>query len=110
MPHYDGVAWYRIDVDVPLDWTGKPITAVFEGVDDSYRIYVDGEERGRFGDPATGETVWLVRTTCDLSSHLTAGRRHRLVLRVVDHVGAGGMHKPARLTTGPVDPRGELLH
>ncbi|MBI5850090.1 MAG: hypothetical protein HZB39_03495 [Planctomycetes bacterium] len=110
VPHYDGVAWYRIDVDVPVDWAGKPITAVFEGVDDSYRLYADGEERGRFGDPATGETVWLIRTTCDLGPHLTAGRRHRLVLRVVDHVGAGGMHKPARLTTGPVDPRGELLH
>lgn len=108
--HYDGVAWYRTRVAVPADWQGERITAVFEGVDDSYRLYVDGVEVGRYGDPATGESVWLVRTTADLTRYLTPGAEHTLVLRVVDHVGAGGIHKPVFLTTGPVDRESDLVH
>ena len=108
--HYDGIAWYRAQVEIPERWAGERISAVFEGVDDSFRLYVDGEEVGRFGDPATGETVWLRRTTADLTAHLTPGRAHRIALRVVDHVGAGGLYKPVFLTTGPAEAQAELLH
>jgi hypothetical protein len=108
--HYDGVGWYRTSLEVPVAWRGEKVTAVFEGVDDSFRLYVNGEEVGRYGDPATGDSVWLVRTTVDLSPHLRYGATNEIVLRVVDHVGAGGIHKPVFVTTGPVDQRSELLH
>src|SRR5690606_36780626 len=108
--HYDGVAWYRTRLSIPERWAGERITADFEGVDDSFRLYVDSEEIGRFGDPATGETVWLVRTTADLTEHVTPGWEHRFVLRVVDHVCAGGVDKPVFVSTGPADVPGDLLH
>lgn len=110
IPGYDGVAWFRTRLRIPERWSGKPITAVFEGVDDSYRLYLDGREIARHGDPETGETVWLIRTTADLTPHVEPGREHSLVLRVVDHNGAGGLHRPVWVTNGPVDARGDLIH
>ncbi|MGA0061274.1 MAG: hypothetical protein ACO3RU_17005, partial [Planctomycetota bacterium] len=82
----------------------------FEGVDDSYRLYLDGREIARHGDPETGETVWLIRTTADLTPHVVPGKTHSLVLRVVDHNGAGGLHRPVWMTNGPVDAHGDLIH
>jgi hypothetical protein len=49
-----------------------------------------------------------VRTVAGLG-RLRPGR-HTLVLRVVDHQGAGGPWRPAFLTTGPADARSRLLH
>lgn len=107
--HYDGVAWYRVGFDVPADWAGRTVHAVFEGVDDSFRLYLGGTEVARFGNPETKETVWLQRVTADVTRFLTPGARAQMVLRVVDHNGAGGIWKPVFLTTGPVDARSDLL-
>lgn len=43
---------------------------------------------------------------------LTVGATNRLVLRVVDHTGAGGLHRKAFITTGEPDPerRDDLLN
>ena len=57
--HRDGIGWYRTAVEVPASWRGAAVHAVFEGVDDSYRLYVNGREVARFGDPASGETVYF---------------------------------------------------
>ncbi len=99
---YDGVAWYRTAFPVPERWRGRAVHAVFDGVDDSYRLYVNGREVARFGDPTTGESVWLVRTVADIAPALRYGAVNDLVLRVVDHGGAGGIHRAAYVTTGPV--------
>jgi hypothetical protein len=109
LKHYTGVAWYRCDVDVPAGWQGQAARAVFEGVDDSFELWLDGEPVARFGDPATNTTVWLERQVAELGARLTPGR-HSLVLRVVDHAGAGGLWKPVFLTTGPTDAGSRLLH
>jgi hypothetical protein len=103
---YDGVAWYRVDVDVPADWRGLAARLVLDGVDDSCTVWLNGVEVGRFGDPATSTSVWLEQQVQELGDAqapggLRAGERNIIVLRVVDHHGAGGLWKPARLTTGP---------
>lgn len=108
--HRDGVAWYRTTFELPAHWKDDAITFVCEGVDDSYRVYLDGRELARHGNPETDETVWLVRTTTDLTGRARLGERHTLVLRVVDHVGSGGVYKPVYITTGPADATGDLVH
>ena len=110
LKHYTGVAWYRIDVPVPADWRDLDARAVFEGVDDSFELWLDGEPAGRFGDPATKTTIWLERQVAELGRRLRPGQTNTLVLRVVDHAGSGGMWKPAFLTTGPATARDPLLH
>ncbi|MCA8951106.1 MAG: hypothetical protein KDE27_16490, partial [Planctomycetes bacterium] len=108
LKHYTGVAWYRVDVDIPADWQGLPARCVFDGVDDSFDFWLDGEHRGTFGDEVRRVTIWLETQVAELGP-LTPGR-HTLVLRVVDHAGAGGLWKPVWLTTGPVGDKSRLLH
>jgi hypothetical protein len=106
--HYDGVAWYRVDVDVPAGFaTGSRL--VFEGIDDSGIVWLDGEQVGAFGDPATETSVWLQRSVAELGGRLTPGR-HSIAVRVVDHGGAGGLWKPVFVTTGHAEDQDQLLH
>ena len=108
LKHFTGVAWYRVDIEVPADWNGLPARVVFDGVDDSFHCWCNGELVGTFGDPATQTTIWLQRQVAELGQTLRAGQRNTLVLRVVDHAGAGGLWKPVHLTTGPAGA--PLLH
>ncbi|HZN37605.1 MAG TPA: glycoside hydrolase family 2 TIM barrel-domain containing protein [Planctomycetota bacterium] len=110
LEHYTGVAWYRVDIDVPADWAGIDARAVFEGVDDSFELWLNGEPAGNFGDAATKTTIWLERQTAELAQRLRGGARNTLVLRVVDHGGAGGLWKPAFLTTGPAAATSRFLN
>ena len=99
LPHHDGIAWYRKRFETPADWKpGEPLYAIFDGVDDSYELYVNGRFVARFGDPATGETVWLVRTLADIQAFAKPGKDNVLALRVVDHNGAGGLHRKVWLS------------
>lgn len=107
---YTGVAWYRVDVDVPADWQAQQARAVFDGVDDSFELWLNGEPIAAFGDPATRTSIWLERQVAELGQRLVAGRRNTLVLRVVDHAGSGGLWKPVFLTTGPAGKGEPLLH
>lgn len=110
LKHYTGIAWYRIDVEVPADWRDLDVRAVFEGVDDSFEFWLDGEAAGTFGDPVARKTIWLERQVAELGRRLVPGARNTLVLRVVDHAGAGGLWKPVFLTTGPTGDTSRLLH
>lgn len=100
LPHYDGIAWYRKTFVPPPWWRkGTPLHLVFEGVDDSYILFLNGRRVAAFGDPETGETVWLVRTSAEISPFLHEGA-NILALRVVDHGGAGGLHRRVYLSSG----------
>ena len=108
LKQYTGIAWYRVDVEIPADWPEVDSRAVFEGVDDSFELWLDGESLGRRGDPATKTTIWLEPQVLELGRRLRPGR-HSLTLRVVDHAGSGGLWKPASITTGPVGEVRRLL-
>ena len=109
LKHFTGVGWYRVDVDVPADWQGIAARCMLDGVDDSFDFWLNGELVGSFGDEATKTTIWLEPQVAELGQRLRPGERNTIVLRVVDHAGAGGLWKPVRLTTGPVSTSGQLL-
>jgi len=109
LKHFTGVGWYRIDLDIPADWRGIDARCVLDGVDDSFHLWLNGELIGVFGDEATKTTIWLQQQVAELQQRLKPGERNTLVLRVVDHAGAGGIYKPVRLTTGPAGNSKELL-
>jgi hypothetical protein len=73
---------------------------VFEGIDDSATVWLDGEAIAQFGDAKTETSVWLQASVAELGLRLEPGP-HTLALRVVDHQGSGGLWRDAYLTTGP---------
>jgi hypothetical protein len=108
-PALDKWAWYRLRVDVPESWRGRPLYLTFEGVDDCYELYVDGNLVARRGDPATRKDTFNETFSHNLSEIVKPGSQARIAVRVYDWYGAGGIFRPVTLATVPHDPRTEAL-
>ena len=98
-PALDGWAWYRLELKVPDEWQNLPIYLNFEGVDDMYELYVDGQLAARRGDRATRKDTFSEKFSHDLSSRLKPGHVHQIAVRVCDWQGAGGIFRPVTLST-----------
>lgn len=107
-PNLDGWATYRLDVDVPREWEGEPLHLNLEGADDHFEVYFDGTKCGEGGDVANRRTAFDERSTHRLAARASAGP-HQLEVRVFDWYGAGGLHRPASLSTRPLGRAAEFL-
>jgi hypothetical protein len=108
-PSLDGLAWYRLGVDVPADWEGKSVYLTFEGVDDSYELYVNGELAGAGGDKAKKIDAFSVVKSHDISRWVKPGSPCVIAVRVDDWQGAGGIHRPVTLGTARRDAGAQIL-
>ncbi len=99
--HYDGIGWYRLRLTVPSEFRAQAARLIFEGIDDSATIWLNGEFLAKVGDPVTKTTVWLEKTVVELGQRLHIGKENQITVRVVDHQGAGGLWRPVSLTTLP---------
>jgi beta-galactosidase/beta-glucuronidase len=98
-PALDGWAWYRIEVDVPKTWSGKPVYVSFEGVDDYYQLYVNGHLAGTGGDLESRTTAFEDRTSHPVTDFVQPGKKATIAVRVNDWQGAGGIFRPVTLGT-----------
>ena len=92
---YDGVGWYRTSFDLP----SKPPVAdgtdlVFEGVDDSAWVWINGRYVGAFDEG--GETR-NIKFAMDVTEHLKWGAPNQITVRVLDRGQLGGIWKPVYL-------------
>jgi hypothetical protein len=71
---YVGPAWYRREVTIPTDWSGRRIVLELERVLWKSRVWVDGRETSQADSLTTPHRH-------DLSSALTPGR-HELILQI----------------------------
>lgn len=90
-PNYDGVAWYRHTFELPdkPDIDGADI--VFEAVDESAWIWVNGEYVGAHD---IGPEGWNKKFAADVSDQLKWGEKNQITVRVLDRAQAGGIWKP----------------
>ncbi len=98
--NYDGWAWYRRNVEIPVELAGKNIELIAEGIDDVYEVYVNGKFVKFHGDLKLGHpegSVWLKRTVTKIGKFLKAGEVNSIVIHVLDWTGAGGIWKPIYL-------------
>jgi beta-galactosidase/beta-glucuronidase len=98
-PALDGWAWYRIAVDVPESWSDKPVYVSFEGVDDYYELYVNGQLAGSGGDIETKTTAFEDRTSHLVTDRVQPGQTATIAVRVYDWYGAGGLFRPVSVGT-----------
>lgn len=108
-PNLDGWAWYRLWVDIPARWQGRPVFVSFEGVDDVYELYVNGQLAGRGGDLATRKDAFNEKKSHNITALVQPGQRALLAVRVHDWYGAGGIFRPVTLGTVGFSPGMDLL-
>ncbi|MBN2365569.1 MAG: hypothetical protein EH225_06220 [Calditrichaeota bacterium] len=95
---YDGMAWYRKSVMIPMEWKKGRVYLVAEGVDDAYRLWINGKAAAFYGSFTEHEqTVYLTKTETDITKHLKYGENNLIVLQVVDVFGGGGITQPIYL-------------
>lgn len=99
-PRLDGWAWYGLEVKIPDDWEGDAAYLIFQGVDDYYEVYVDGVPVGSGGDIEQRRTAFDERASHRLA-RVEAGKTMRIVVRVYDWYGAGGIFRPVWLSNVP---------
>lgn len=106
-PALDHWAWYRLWVDVPEHW--KQVFLSFEGVDDMYELYVNGELAGKSGDLATRKDALNEKKSYNITRFVTPGQKALIAVRVYDWYGAGGIFRPVTLGTLAFNPALDLL-
>ncbi len=90
-PGYDGLGWYTVDVEAPA-FEGARAWFLCEAVDETFRLWIDGEEVGASeGEPGV---LWDKPVAVEVTGALRPGQRQRFTLRVHDTAGAGGIWKP----------------
>ncbi len=105
----DDWAWYRIEVPIPRDWPANAAFLNFTGVDDHYKLYVDGEYVGQSGDIEKRLTAFDERKSFDISKWAKPGRDLQIAIEVYDWYGAGGIFRPVTLTTEPLGEQPRIL-
>ncbi|HWL53723.1 MAG TPA: HEAT repeat domain-containing protein [Chthoniobacteraceae bacterium] len=89
---YEGVAWYRLSLDLPEEPKGVATDLVFEGVDQSAWVWINGEYLGAHDIGLRGYDLPFA---IDCGRVLKWGRRNRIVVRVSKPSGThGGIWKP----------------
>lgn len=94
----DGIAWCRKWVTIPGEWQGKKLFFESEGIADEFTLYIDGIMQASVGKK--GESYWRRHVEVPIGAGIPAdGKKHLVVLRIVDHGGYGGLTGlPLRLT------------
>ena len=106
----DGWAWYRLRIEVPASWVNQRVYLTFEGVDDCYELFVDGDLVTRRGDPQQRVDTFNERFSHDLTDRMQPGSSHVVAVRVFDWYGAGGIFRPVTLSTAPALPVTDVLN
>ncbi|MCC6695043.1 MAG: 9-O-acetylesterase [Candidatus Hydrogenedentes bacterium] len=86
-PDFDGVMWFRRAVELPLDWTGRPLKLGLCTVNDMDRAYINGVEVGRF-ESASG---WTAPRVYDIPPQCAMPGPNMVAVRVFDVGNKGGL-------------------
>ncbi len=90
---YDGLGWYRKEILVPEEW--EEVFIYFQGVDDDYQLFVNGEKVVDFG---YGKSVWNIPTGTDITQFIQLGKENLISICVDDWYIYGGLVDKAKLT------------
>lgn len=105
----DHWAWYRLQVMLPADWQGEKLFINFTGVDDYYDVYVNGTKVGNAGNIEERSTAFDLRTSHEITDQVQAGSPVQITVAVYDWYGAGGIFRPAWISTQPISDQPRML-
>ncbi len=89
---YDGIGWYATAQSMPTEFEGREIYLYFGAVDESCRVYVNGQLAGEhlFEEPDDWATPFEIRIDPFLDPDVD---KQRFTVRVEDRSGGGGIWK-----------------
>jgi sialate O-acetylesterase len=88
LPNFDGVVWFRKELDLPESWTGKEAVLHLGAIDDQDTTWVNGVQVGAKGNYQEPRDYRIP------ASILKPGRSV-IAVRVLDTGGPGGISAPA---------------
>lgn len=89
---FDGVAWYRTQIDSAAFTNGDRIALSFGAVDDQCEVWLNGKKLGE-------HTGWNEPFYFDVTELLKKDGPNSVAVKVLDWGGDGGIWKPVRLRT-----------
>ena len=97
-PSMDGVAWYRLAIDLDSSRASQGATLTMQAIDDDDITWMNGAEIGRTNG-------YNVRRAYRIPAGALHAGRNVLAVRVADGGGGGGINAPVTLSFGDGDTR-----
>jgi sialate O-acetylesterase len=91
---FNGAFWFRREVEISREWTGRPIELHLGACDKHERTYFNGEEIGRT-DIAEDPDVWAAPRRYIIPASKVRAGKSVIAVRVFSHLFGGGMTGPA---------------
>ena len=90
--------WYRVQVLLPAERSGKKIGLRFGAVDETCWVWVNGKPAGEFiYDPAKDANSWEKPLRFDMTAYMIPGQTNQITVLIQNMVGGGGIWKPSQL-------------
>ncbi|HLP77954.1 MAG TPA: sialate O-acetylesterase [Candidatus Paceibacterota bacterium] len=90
-PNFDGLVWFRKEIELPAGWATADATLRLGNIDDADTTWVNGIQVGAMND-------WLAQRDYRIPKNVLVAGRNVIVLRVLDTGGPGGfLGKPEQV-------------
>ena len=83
LPDFDGIAWFRKEIELPESWDGKVLTLSLGAIDDRDTTFVNGVEVGHMNR-------WDAKRVYKVPAGVAKAGRNVIAVRVLDTAGLGG--------------------
>ena len=87
MESFDGVVWFKKNVDIPQLWVGKELTLKIGPIDDMDVVWFNGHKIG--GQLELG--YWNAPREYVIPGSVVQSDENNITIRVLDNTGAGGL-------------------
>ncbi|MFA6175098.1 MAG: sialate O-acetylesterase [Phycisphaerae bacterium] len=94
--NFNGVVWFRRELDIPSSWEGRDLTLSLGACDKSEWTYFNGEFIGSL-TLQEGADAWSTPRVYTVPGRLVKAGRNLVAVRVFSHLHLGGMTGPASL-------------
>ncbi len=90
LANFDGVVWYRKQIEIPETWLNKELVLELGPIDDMDATYVNGVKVGGFEK----EGYWQVERVYVIPAELVKEKNLTVAIRVIDNQGGGAFYGP----------------
>ncbi|MDP2036283.1 MAG: sialate O-acetylesterase [Ignavibacteria bacterium] len=88
LANFDGVIWYRKQIEIPETWLNKELVLELGPIDDMDATYVNGVKVGGFEK----DGFWQVERVHVVPAELVKDKKLTIAIRVLDNQGGGGFN------------------